>query len=582
VSYPPLFIWSLGIPWKLFSQASALQLLMSSYALTGVVAIVYLGWVYHSRLAGLAAGALLSFSPIYFYHSMTVMGEVPSIGVAIVAIAFAEKYRRAGGRSWLVLAGITLAVSLSLKILPFYAGPFIGLLIITRYIKTGSWKDFWEYLQATKWLLLRDLAILGSVFLLTFFLPVFFFDLSSWYEQVIGMRLVSREAQVNVVKSNNKPIIDFIFGNAGLAALALYGLVFVVAPKVKKYWLLLVWFIFIWISMYIQVPLRGKHLPIFLPVLALFSGFAVDQIFKTLLQVRQQRASLQSFAMSLTSLVVLVILSWDAASLAAGGGSTALAADEEEEQVIDDREAMAFIHKVAGPTDCVIADNPVFLYHTHHLPPPELAEVSLTRIATGYLTLQDIIQAIQSHPCHVVAVLTPRFAEEIPGLPEWLAKNYLGLYQHDEISIHFAKKGADDNYMSLPGHSFGNQVNLYGVRFGEPAWEREEAAFISLFWQLEGRLEQQYIEKITLRDATTGEQQFQMTRLPFEGQFNPASWQTGERVKDTFWLTWPADLAAGSYHVFLSVCLPETEQCLAVDNNQGQIELDLGRIKVVK
>ena len=93
VSYPPFFLWSLGLPWQLFHQAGALQLFMATYALTGVLAVIYLGAAYGGRLAGLAAGIFLSFAPAYFIPSTEVMGEVPSVGLAVVAIALAETDR---------------------------------------------------------------------------------------------------------------------------------------------------------------------------------------------------------------------------------------------------------------------------------------------------------------------------------------------------------------------------------------------------------------------------------------------------------------------------------------------------------
>jgi hypothetical protein len=315
--------------------------------------------------------------------------------------------------------------------------------------------------------------------------------------------------------------------------------------------------------------------------LALFSGFALDHIFNSLKQIKKAGWSLRAGTMVLIILLLLLMTGWDAANTLAGNSRPTLE-DDEEEQMIDDREAIAFINKVSSPADCVIADNPVFLYHTQHLPPPELSEVSLTRIETGYLTLQDMIHSIQTHNCHVVATLTPRFTQEIPGLPEWLADHYLGLYRRDQRSIYFAKKGADDSYTPLPNSSFGTIVNLYGVHLSEQPWDRDEAIFISLFWQLETAFPNNYIEKITLREPASGKQLFQMARPPFEGQFDPALWQVDEEVKDTFWLKLPADISTGSYHLYLSLCIVETEECLPVNNEPGLAELFLGQIKVIE
>ena len=189
VSYPPVFLWSLGIPWKLFNQLSAIRLLMSTYAIVGIVAVVYIGSVYHSYLAGLAAGILLSFSPDYFIPSVAIMGEVPSIGIVVAAIALAEKYRRSDGWwGWLALTGGVLAFGLSLKILPFYAIPFVGFLVITR--RVTRWTTLLADLQASKRVLIRDLTILAGSFLIVFLLPFLAFNFSALYDQVVGMRLI--------------------------------------------------------------------------------------------------------------------------------------------------------------------------------------------------------------------------------------------------------------------------------------------------------------------------------------------------------------------------------------------------------
>ncbi|MCB9109455.1 MAG: hypothetical protein H6633_35250 [Anaerolineales bacterium] len=80
VSYPPFFLWSLGLPWQLFHQAGALQLFMATYALTGVLAVIYLGAAYGGRLAGLAAGIFLSFAPAYFIPRLRLWARFPRWG----------------------------------------------------------------------------------------------------------------------------------------------------------------------------------------------------------------------------------------------------------------------------------------------------------------------------------------------------------------------------------------------------------------------------------------------------------------------------------------------------------------------
>ncbi|MFQ5611551.1 MAG: phospholipid carrier-dependent glycosyltransferase [Anaerolineae bacterium] len=565
VSYPPIFMWTLGVPWRLFQQAGALQLLMATYAISGVLGVVYLGCVYHSRLAGLAAGALLSFTPAYFQPSIAIMGEVPAIGLAVVAVALAEKYRRGGSWRWAALTGAALAFGLSLKLLPFYAVPLVGLMVISRHTAGRG-------LHVSP-VLLRDLAILGASFLAVFLLPFFFFDLTDLYDQVVGMRLVSREAELNPFKSNNETITSFVFGNPGLTALAIFGLVFVMARRIRRYGWLVAWFGLVWASMYIHVPLRSKHLPIFLPPLAVFAGFALSYILEYLRTARQHPFTLRATTMVLAILVVLGMFAWEAPGVIAGNNGRNLNVTENVERL----RAIEFIDKIATPDDCVIADNPVFLYSTHRLPPPQLSETSQTRIDTGYLTLQDVVSAIEAYQCHVVAVVTPRFGESIPGLPEWLADRYLGLYPQDDTFVYFGLKGADGRHSPLSGGDFGGVVRLYGLQLD--AGPGQESRAISLFWQLTAPLEDSYIERVTLRDPASDEEIFQMSRPPFEGMFHPEAWPVGERVRDTFWLNLPPDLPAGEYDLYLSLCILGSEQCLPVANEPGQTALFIAQLQ---
>ncbi len=299
VSYPPIFIWSLGIPQKLFQHTTALQLVMSTYAILGVLGVIYLGSVYGSRLSGIVAGILLSFVPAYFKASIAVMGEAPSIGVAVVSIALAEEHRRSGGWQWLVLSGGAAAFALSLKLLPVYVIPMVGLIVISKHLSIDSLRISSR--------LLRDIAILAAGFLFVFIIPFLFFDIQALLDQVITMRLTSRETQFRTFSSNNADMINFLFSYAGITILSIYALTFVVIPKLTRYWLLVVWFGLVWISMLFHVPLRGKHLPVLLPPLTIFAGLAIDHIFNYLKQLKGQTFSLRMLSM-LTAIIFIISL----------------------------------------------------------------------------------------------------------------------------------------------------------------------------------------------------------------------------------------------------------------------------------
>ena len=579
VSYPPIFLWSLGVPWDVFQGASSIQWLMVGYTLLSVVAVIYLGTVYHSRLAGLAAGLMLSFAPPYFTTSFTIMTETPSISLAVAAIALSEKYRRSGGWGWALAAGVTLGLGLSLKILPVYALPMVGLMALARHLDSASWAALQASFTQTRSILLRDIVIMSAGFLVIFVLPVLFFDLPAFYHQVVGMRLESREAQVLAFGSNNRMIINFLFANAGLAMLALYGAVFVIAGNPARYGWLAGWLGLIWLSMFLHIPLREKHLPIFLPVLALIAGLGVDHIIHLLKRLPRQAMTLKKGAMLLVILITLGLFFWDVPQIIARNNG----ADGGGDPARGYQEAIKLIQHVTPPGDCVIADDPVFLHYTHRLPPPQLAETSQTRIDTGFLSLTEVVNGAERYDCPTVAVVTDRFGKSMPGLPAWLAENYLAVYRKAKISVYFGKKRQMEDITITQGADsaiavFENGLTLQALET-TPTPLTILGGHIALHWALTAPLESHDEQRLILRQADTAEVVYETTRPFFEGRFNPADWHVGESIQDAFWFALPADLPPGDYNLYLMVCDPETGACLGINDSPGQQMLHLGMVR---
>ena len=108
--------------------------------------------------------------------------------------------------------------------------------------------------------------------------------------------------------------------------------------------------------------------------------------------------------------------------------------------------ATEFVRQISRPEDCVVADNPVFLHYSGRLPPPQLAETSQTRIDTGFLNVHSLTEVLQTYNCHVVATVTPRFRESIPGLQDWLRERYVGEYEKNDFFVFFGQKNQPHDY----------------------------------------------------------------------------------------------------------------------------------------
>lgn len=576
VSYPPIFLWSLGLPWQFFQRAEAMQWLMVAYSLAGVLAVIYLGTVYHSRLAGLSAGLLLSLTPTYFTRSFQVMTEVPSIAVAVVAIAFTEKFRRDGGRGWLLAAGSTLGFALSLKILPVYAIPLTGLMVLSRQFPlTINRAAFGAALRQHGLTRLIDAVWLGGSFTLVFLGPVLLIDLGGFLNQTADMRLASREivsleAQFYVFRANNEVIIDFIFANPLVAAPALLGLVFVVAPNLRRYGWLLVWLVLIWVTMYSHIPLRAKHLPIFLPVLVLWAGFGLQYSIDFWQQPGNRRLSLRTGGLAAAMMLCGLMMLWDGPRVIHEnqGQANAQAIDE------DYQAALSLVQHISRPGDCVISDDPVFLHRADRLPAPELAEASQTRIETGFLTLADIQTVIAARQCPVVAAVTNRFNRAIPGLPAWLAETYAGYYKDGDYVIYFGLRQAAIN----PQQSFAPYFDLVEAQIPTTGWRPGGGTHLTLDTTLQQAWPPDYRQHLHLLNGNDVVVQH-IERLPFEGRVLPPQWQAGLRAADTFWFPLPDTLPPGSYRLYLSACHQDDQACAAFAASNG-LRLQLAEVRV--
>ncbi|MEJ2558343.1 MAG: hypothetical protein P8186_19420 [Anaerolineae bacterium] len=578
VSYPPLFAWSLKFPYLLFHSAHAIQLFMSLLSMLGVVAVAYLSTNYYGRISGIAAAIFVSFSPAYFIPSRAVMGEIPSIGLATLALALAEHYRRRGGWYWVLLSGMALSASSSMKVLPVFAPIWLGLVILSKYLSFGS-KEFLVASVEKNWRsLFRDvmLSLLGfSSFLIW---PVLFlYDKPSFYDQVLGMRFASRDvfSEMSFV-TNGQLILDFLSDNPIIVILAVCGIAFVGLRRLKEFWLLVLWLILTWATMYILIPLRYKHLPILIPPLAVWAGFAVQYLMEWLAQKEWSTVNLKTIAVLATAVLVVTTLQMSIPGIIAENQGETVKIDRKEGR----QNAIRRVNLLTSPRDCVVSDDPVLLYMTGRSTAPELAEVSITRITSGYLTTQQLTDSIDRHGCQVVVVATERFEELLPDLKTWLSDNYLLIYHEKWQDTYAIKRDTVQTPLTAINQQFLNGLNLLGVDLVQTTLQPGNEAYISFYWRLDIPLNKPFKVFIHVRDEN-GENVFQVDRPPFNGELPLDSWPLGTVVKETFWFDIPEILEAKEYTLYTGLYDPETlERIPPKQDTTGENAIMLGRMGI--
>ncbi|MFN2249848.1 MAG: hypothetical protein ACK2U4_22355 [Candidatus Promineifilaceae bacterium] len=118
--------------------------------------------------------------------------------------------------------------------------------------------------------------------------------------------------------------------------------------------------------------------------------------------------------------------------------------------------------------------------------------------------------------------------------------------------------------------TFGDQVKLLGYMASEP--RPGEALELTLFWQVSEPLgdEAPALNVFTHILDRNGQLVANHDGVPGNGRYPTPSWMPGMTIVDTHTLTLPADLAAGSYEVWVGLYDPESGERLAVVGRDGE------------
>ena len=570
VSYPPLFAWSLQFPYQLFHTAESIQLFMALFSVLGIIAIALIADQYAGPVAGIAAAILMSFLPDYFIPSRAVMGEIASIGLATFGVALTEFYRRNGHWYWVLLAGVAFSASISMKALPVFGPVLLGLVILGKHLNFGGWSAFFKSFKANFRALVGDtvLSLLGfSTFLLW---PLLFVDIQAFYDQVLGMRFASRDAFAGIsYVTNGDLIIQFLSQNPILVVFSLFGIVFVAYKRFRDYGFLFLWFLLTLGTMYALVPLRLKHLPILIPPLAVWAGFAVQFMFDWFKQRQWRTATLRAVFINIAILFSLFVLMLSTPQVVAKNQGKMV---DKIEHKSGRNNAIWRANLFTSPRDCIVSDDPVLLFATQRMTAPELSEVSITRISTGYLTTQDVIDSLNKRNCQVVIVATKRFKELLPDLTDRLTEHYLLVYKERWQDTYAIKKNTNQQPLVPLNSYFVNGMELVGVDIFEENLQSTPSqptrGCISFYWRLHQRPDILPKFFIHFRDQA-GNTVFQVDKLPFNGALALEAWPSGVVLKDTVWFELPPEFESQLYNVFLGLYDPVTMERIPVMNDSS-------------
>src|SRR5262245_51232707 len=114
MSEPPGMVWSAYFPLVLFGSIWGARFAMACFTMVAIAAAIRIGQRLAGMVAGFLVGGVLLFKNEFF--GTAVDPGLPSVTLALVALAFALNYRATKRSAWLWLSALALAGSLLIKI----------------------------------------------------------------------------------------------------------------------------------------------------------------------------------------------------------------------------------------------------------------------------------------------------------------------------------------------------------------------------------------------------------------------------------------------------------------------------------
>jgi 4-amino-4-deoxy-L-arabinose transferase-like glycosyltransferase len=411
---PPLFTQILALLLRVVgfdvNPARVLVLLFSGLLVWSCAQFLQITW---GKLAAILFLPLIIMVPRYLDLSVSVMIGVPSIALAVASMLFVTLWHQDKKNLWLVLSGFALAFSVLIKLFSGFLVPiFLMGVTMAAYFENREGGVSWKILQPA--------VIWGASF--------------AGLTLLLGLLLVGpQNVWLIIFPHLTAPATEELSGpgytiNAHLRAavpLILLGVFGALVSIYRRNWLTLYplsWAVLAYILFSFYSPVFYHHQLLITIPIALLAAAAVGDGINTLIHLRRSADLL-----SLPTLLSVLAL--------AGFGWISLHYAPVLDKELMNQPRLSGFNLRATPgklkvlrtmdeyidqTNWIVTDMPMYAFRVQRPVPPILATFSSKRLATGSLTEEDILTAMQEY--HPEQVLMARFV--IPPLEEYLQKNY--------------------------------------------------------------------------------------------------------------------------------------------------------------
>lgn len=422
-SQPPLWFLFLDASFSLFGESvRSGRLVTVAGALLAVGAVILAGQQLRGRLAGSLAGALVMLSPFYLLTSRSVEAESPSTPLAALGVALVAVYFRQGRRVWWFLAVLAVTAGVMVKLFAVYAYAPLALLAVGRWWTAET--TWHRRLQGV--LLDAGLAALLVVGICAAFALALGPGLV--WNQVVTFHVAARGAyQPLGTWENARLLYSFLKAEpllvpaAPLALLCLGGGWRGLAA--------MLWLVSAVTGAVGQHPLFDHHSASVIPPLALAIGVGWGQLpaaARALFRRARERQGGHAVAITGAATVFSLVSALSLALLLPRVQPAWLALGRLDRSSGDnsvDVQLAGIVDARTVPGDSILTDQQTIAFWAQRDVPPGLTDTSFVRIASHYLTADQVIR--QSTASQVkVAVLASGRLRQLPAALRWVEQSF--------------------------------------------------------------------------------------------------------------------------------------------------------------
>ncbi len=435
---PPLFIASLNLGfWVLGETAAAGRAVIVLYSAFGLLGVGLLAREWGGRLAGLAAVLTLAAAPHFYILSRTVVADLPSMGVACLALWMAVRYERTGRRWWLAIAGLTLACGACLKLTAGLVAPAMIAAVLMRDLQPAQ--DSKTHTIPRLGQACLSASIMAVPFAMPFVACLLTHSAGPMIDQVVTLLWVQRDYFTPDYADNAGLLFKYLLAdnfnialNRGLTILGMVGGLSLAWRCPKAALMFGVWLVVILVDLFGYAPL-WVHLfsPILFP-LAVGAGVGIGNFYRAVHEMTKGHLYHVGWTTAQKIFVVALALSlgvyvYDWPSIASENARRGKAPGNSDEAMVEK------IQAITAPGEYVITDEPLLAFAAKRPVPPDLCDCSVVRMTTERLSANDLIEATKQYrPAAVILGQDNRFGAYLSGYIDWVASHYTFLEEAEK------------------------------------------------------------------------------------------------------------------------------------------------------